>query len=122
MTTAQEGKRYRTAVYNLEAIMAVGFRVDSAVGTRFRQWATERLREYLVKSFVLGDVRHKEGGARGHRLFSMNCLHIRNIRINLKLFHIFMAISLQADWSFPIDLLGLDKVAYLRLRAPIIDI
>jgi hypothetical protein len=50
--------------YNLDAILAVGYRVRSERGTRFRQWATERLREYLVKGFVLDDERLKEGRMR----------------------------------------------------------
>jgi len=49
LTTAADGKNYRVAYYNLDAILAVGYRVRSARGTQFRRWATERLREYLVK-------------------------------------------------------------------------
>lgn len=50
--------------YNLDAILAVGYRVRSDQGTRFRQWATERLREYLIKGFTLDDERLKQGGGR----------------------------------------------------------
>ncbi|WP_309626071.1 RhuM family protein, partial [Methylibium sp.] len=49
LTTAADGKRYRTLYYNLDAILAVGYRVRSARGTAFRQWATARLSELLVK-------------------------------------------------------------------------
>ena len=57
LTTAADGKRYRVTYYNLDAILAVGYRVRSARGTQFRRWATERLREYLVKGFTLDDER-----------------------------------------------------------------
>lgn len=60
LTTAADGKSYRVAYYNLDAILAVGYRVRSARGTQFRRWATERLREYLVKGFTLDDA------GRGH--------------------------------------------------------
>lgn len=59
LTTAADGKRYRVAHYCLDAILAVGYRVRSPRGTQFRRWATERLREYLVKGFTLDDERLK---------------------------------------------------------------
>lgn len=59
LTTAADGKSYRVSYYNLDAILAVGYRVRSARGTQFRRWATERLREYLVKGFTLDDERLK---------------------------------------------------------------
>lgn len=59
LTTAADGKDYRTRLYNLDAILAVGYRVRSTRGTQFRRWATERLREYLVKGFTLDDERLK---------------------------------------------------------------
>ena len=59
LTTAADGKNYRINLYNLEVILAVGYRVRSARGVQFRQWATERLREYLVKGFTLDDERLK---------------------------------------------------------------
>ncbi len=58
-TTAADGKNYSTNFYNLDAIISVGYRVKSAVATRFRIWATQRLREYIVKGFVLDDERLK---------------------------------------------------------------
>ncbi|MEO7299324.1 MAG: RhuM family protein [Verrucomicrobiota bacterium] len=58
-TTAADGKKYRTNHYNLDAIISVGYRVKSAVATRFRIWATQKLREYIVKGFVLDDDRLK---------------------------------------------------------------
>ena len=54
-TTATDGKDDRTNCYNLDAIISVGYRVKSAVATRFRIWATQQLREFIVKGFVLDD-------------------------------------------------------------------
>lgn len=61
-TTAADGKRYRTAFYSLDAIIAVGYRVNSARATQFRIWATSVLKEYILKGFVLDDDRLKKGG------------------------------------------------------------
>ncbi len=58
-TTAADGKQYRTLFYNLDAIISVGYRIKSFTATRFRIWATERLKEYIVKGFVLDDERLK---------------------------------------------------------------
>lgn len=58
-TTAADGKNYATRFYNLYAIISVGYRVKSAVATRFRIWATQRLREFIVKGFTLDDERLK---------------------------------------------------------------
>ncbi|TVS20583.1 MAG: hydroxyacid dehydrogenase [Planctomycetaceae bacterium] len=59
LSTASDGKNYRTKHYNLDAIISVGYRVKSAIATRFRIWATQKLREYMVKGFVLDDERLK---------------------------------------------------------------
>ena len=59
LTTAADGKNYATNYYNLDLIISVGYRVKSAIATAFRQWATARLREYIVKGFVLDDERLK---------------------------------------------------------------
>jgi hypothetical protein len=58
-TTAADGKNYQTNFYNLDAIISVGYRVKSGIATQFRIWATQRLREYIVKGFVLDDERLK---------------------------------------------------------------
>lgn len=58
-TTAADGKNYATRFYNLDAIISVGYRVKSTLATRFRRWATQQLREYIVKGFVLDDDRLK---------------------------------------------------------------
>jgi hypothetical protein len=59
LTTALDGKRYRVNHYHLDAVLAVGYRVRSPRGTQFRQWATARLSEYLVKGFTMDDERLK---------------------------------------------------------------
>ena len=59
LTTAADGKRYATKFYNLDVIISVGYRVKSLRGTQFRIWATQRLREFIVKGFVLDDERLK---------------------------------------------------------------
>ncbi len=59
LTTAADGKNYTTKFYNLDVIISVGYRVKSQRGTQFRIWATQRLREYIVKGFVLDDERLK---------------------------------------------------------------
>jgi hypothetical protein len=58
-TTAADGKNYATKFYNLDVIISVGYRVKSLRGTQFRIWATQQLREYIVKGFVLDDERLK---------------------------------------------------------------
>ncbi len=57
--TASDAKNYEVLHYGLDMIISVGYRVKSVRGTRFRQWATERLREYIVKGFVLDNERSK---------------------------------------------------------------
>ncbi|MBU4306061.1 MAG: virulence RhuM family protein [Candidatus Omnitrophica bacterium] len=59
LTTASDGKSYRTKFYNLDMIISVGYRIKSKVATHFRQWATRHLREFIVKGFVLDDERLK---------------------------------------------------------------
>jgi hypothetical protein len=59
LTTAADGKNYPTKLYNLDVIISVGYRVKSHRGTQFRIWATQRLREFIVKGFVLDDERLK---------------------------------------------------------------
>jgi len=59
LTTAADGKNYKTKHYNLDMIISVGYRIKSGIATRFRQWATQQLREYIVKGFVLDDERLK---------------------------------------------------------------
>ena len=83
-TTAADGKKYKTNHYNLDAIISVGYRVKSHVATRFRQWATRHLREYIIKGFVLDDERLKQAGAGNY--FDELLARIRDIRSSEKVF------------------------------------
>jgi len=60
--TATDGKKYNTKSYNLDLIISLGYRIKSDIATKFRQWATERLHEYLVKGFTMNDEFLKENG------------------------------------------------------------
>lgn len=73
--------------YNLDMILAIGYRVRSHRGTQFRQWATERLREYLVKGFAMDDERLKEGRNFGADYFDELLERIRDIRASEKRFY-----------------------------------
>jgi hypothetical protein len=85
LTTAADGKAYRTQLYSLEMILAIGYRVRSHRGTQFRQWATTHLREYLVKGFVMDDERLKDPG--GWDYFDELLARIRDIRASEKRFY-----------------------------------
>ena len=85
LTTAADGKRYRTQLYNLDLILAIGYRVRSPRGTQFRQWATTHLREFLVKGFVMDDERLKNPG--GWDYFDELLARIREIRASEKRFY-----------------------------------
>lgn len=60
-TTASDGKNYKTRYYNLDAIISVGYRVNSSKATQFRIWATKTLKEFIIKGFVMDDERLKQG-------------------------------------------------------------
>lgn len=79
-TTAEDGKIYQTNFYNLDAIIAVGYRVNSKKATQFRIWATRVLREYIIKGFALDDVMLKNGRAFGQDYFKELLRRVRSIR------------------------------------------
>lgn len=83
-TTATDGKNYDTKFYNLDVIISVGYRVKSLQGTKFRQWATQRLREYIVKGFTMNDELLKQAG--GGNYFDELLARIRDIRSSEKVF------------------------------------
>jgi hypothetical protein len=83
LTTAADGKNYRTKGYNLDVVISVGYRVKSLRGTQFRIWATERLREYLIKGFTMNDDLLKKGGGYFDELLE----RIRDIRSSEKVFY-----------------------------------
>jgi hypothetical protein len=82
-TTAADGKQYSTNFYNLDVIISVGYRVKSLRGTQFRIWATERLREYLIKGFTMNDELLKTGAGYFEELLE----RIRDIRSSEKVFY-----------------------------------
>ena len=84
--TAEDGKTYDTQYYNLDVIISVGYRVKSQRGTQFRIWATQRLKEYIVKGFTLDDERLKQGG-KGSRYFQELLQRIRDIRSSERNFY-----------------------------------
>lgn len=85
LLTAADGKQYRTRLYRLEVTLAVGFRVRSPRGVQFRQWATTRLQDYLVKGFVLDEQRLKDAGPFDY--FDELLEKIREIRASEKRFY-----------------------------------
>jgi hypothetical protein len=84
-TTAADGKSYDTQYYNLDVIISVGYRVKSVQGTQFRIWATQRLREYIIKGFALNDERFKSGKSMNY--FQELQDRIREIRLSERFFY-----------------------------------
>jgi len=80
-TTASDGKNYKTKYYNLDAIISVGYRVNSSKATQFRIWATQILKEFIIKGFVMDDERLKQGqNVFGKDYFKELLQRIRSIR------------------------------------------
>ncbi|MBE9581517.1 MAG: virulence RhuM family protein [Proteobacteria bacterium] len=87
-TTALDGKSYKTRYYNLDAIIAVGYRVNSYQATQFRIWATQTLKEFIIKGFVLDDERLKQGNrVFGKDYFDELLERIREIRASERRFY-----------------------------------
>lgn len=86
-TTAADGKNYATTYYRLEAILAVGYRVNSVQATQFRIWATNTLKEFITKGFVLDDERLKQGKSFGKDYFDELLERIREIRASERRFY-----------------------------------
>jgi len=84
-TTASDGKTYETNHYNLDVIISVGYRVKSPQGTQFRIWATQRLKEYIIKGFALNDERFKTGSSMNY--FTELQERIREIRLSERFFY-----------------------------------
>jgi hypothetical protein len=82
-TVATNGKTYEMEHYNLDMIISLGYRINSKVATKFRQWATERLKEYIIKGFTLDDERLKNGGGRYFRELLQRIRDIRSSERNL---------------------------------------
>jgi hypothetical protein len=99
--TATDGKKYQTQFYNLDAIIAVGYRVNSHRATQFRIWATHTLKEFIIKGFVLDDGRLKQGKKFGRDYFDELLERIRDIRTSERRFYqkITDIYALAADYS-----------------------
>ena len=84
-TTATDGKSYNTAFYNLDLIISLGYRIKSHIATKFRIWATQRLKEYIIKGFVIDDnrLKHNAGGNYWYELLN----RIRDIRSSEKVLY-----------------------------------
>ncbi len=102
LITAADGKNYNTQFYNLDAVIAVGYRVNSVQATKFRIWATKILKEFIIKGFVLDDERLKQGKRFGQDYFTELLERIREIRASERRFYqkltdIFAECSLDYD-------------------------
>jgi len=86
-TTASDGKNYNTNFYNIDAIISVGYRVNSKRATQFRQWATRVLREFAVKGYVLDRKRMENGSFLGEDYFERLLEEIREIRLSERRFY-----------------------------------
>ena len=87
LTTANDGKNYNTRFYNLDAIISVGYRVNSKRATQFRQWATQVLSEFAIKGFVLDKKRLENGSFLGEDYFEQLLEEIREIRLSERRFY-----------------------------------
>jgi len=79
--TADDGKNYNTTIYNLDAIIAVGYRINSKKATEFRIWATKILKEYITKGFALNDERFIKGNKYDAKYFDELLERIKTIRV-----------------------------------------
>ncbi len=86
-TTATDGKNYKTKFYNLDVVIAVGYRVNSQEATQFRIWATQTLKEFITKGFVLDDERLKQGKKFDKDYFEELLERIREIRASERRFY-----------------------------------
>ena len=84
-TTATDGKSYNTAFYNLDLIISLGYRIKSHIATKFRIWATQRLKEYIIKGFVIDDNRLKQNAGGNYWYELLN--RIRDIRSSEKVLY-----------------------------------
>lgn len=86
-TTAADGKQYNTNFYSLDAIIAIGYRVNSKRATQFRQWATQVLKQFAIKGFVLDKKRLENGTYLGEDYFEQLLAEIREIRLSERKFY-----------------------------------
>ena len=104
LITAVDGKKYNTNLYNLDAIISVGYRVNSKKATYFRKWATQILKEYMIKGFALNDEALKNGGILGKDYFEELIIRIREIRLSeYRLYEKILEIYAQCSYDYNKD-------------------
>lgn len=86
-TTASDGKSYKTSFYSLDAIISVGYRVNSVRATQFRQWATYILRQFAIRGYVIDKKRMENGSFIGEDYFEHLLAEIREIRLSERRFY-----------------------------------
>ncbi len=96
--TAADGKQYRTKLYSLEAIIAVGYRVKSVRATQFRTWATDRLKDYILKGFAIDSDRFKHGTRFDRRYFEELLEEVCEIRASER-----MVYQIEADFTKKVE-------------------
>ena len=104
LITAVDGKKYNTNLYNLDAIISVGYRVNSKKASYFRKWATQILKEYMIKGFALNDEALKNGGILGKDYFEELIIRIREIRLSeYRLYEKILEIYAQCSYDYNKD-------------------
>lgn len=109
-TTASDGKKYNIEHYNLDMIISLGYRIKSSIATRFRQWATARLKEYIIKGFTIDDERLKSVG--GGNYWKELLERIRDIRSSEKVLYR-QVLDLYAT-SIDYDSKSLDSIQFFK--------
>ena len=99
--TAADGKSYLTQFYNLDAIISVGYWVNSVRATQFRQWATQVLREFAIKGYVLDKKRMENGAFLGEDYFERLLAEIREIRLSERKFYQKITDFMPPAWATP---------------------
>lgn len=117
---AEDGKKYQTEYYNLDAIISVGYRVNSIRATQFRRWATQVLKKYTIQGYVLDKERMKNGSFINEDYFEKLLEEIREIRFSERRFYQkitdIYATSIDYDFKSPISINFFKKVQNILLR------
>jgi hypothetical protein len=108
-TTASDGKKYKTKHYSLEAIIAVGYRVNTTRGTQFRTWATDKLKNYIFKGFAIDKDRFIKGSRFDARFFDELLEEIREIRASERMVYQKITDIFTTSIDYSIDTLETDR-------------
>lgn len=114
-TTATDGKVYEMNFYRLEAVLAVGYRVNSMQATEFRKWATQTLNEFIIKGFILDDERLKQGKNFGQDYFDELLERIREIRASERRFYQKITSFQYSPTLFPKPTWFLSRIVFRRM-------